>query len=169
MCPRLYLLSAQVVFTNPYLVHLVRYFPEASFRPKLQMAFEVPAGSCPRRVAVERRRRQFLAQDIGQLLQQAGVDLDSLTPDLSSPTDPCAERPPPPRLLPNVPPLDEVRRGTTIAGGEQLVIIISGVNVPPDFHLSPSFPYVETKTAGYKSPLPATLPPFGHASQLCTG
>ena len=121
MCPRLYLLSAQVVFTNPYLVHLVRYFPEASFRPKLQMAFEVPAGSCPRRVAVERRRRQFLAQDIGQLLQQAGVDLDSLTPDLSSPTDPCAERPPPPRLLPNVPPLDEVRRGTTIAGGEQLV------------------------------------------------
>ena len=48
-------------------------------------------------------------------------------------------------------------------------VIISGVNVPPDFHLSPSFPYVETKTAGYKSPLPATLPLLGHASQLCTG
>ena len=89
---------------------LARYFPESSFRPKLQMAFEVAAGSCPRRVAVERRRRQFLAQDISQLLQQAGVDMDSLKPDLGSPTDPCAERPPPPRALPTVTPLEEVRR-----------------------------------------------------------
>ena len=75
------------------------------------MAFEVPAGSCPRRVAVERRRRHFLAQDIGQLLQQAGVDSEALTPDLGSPSDPCAERPPPPRVLPTVTPLEEVSEG----------------------------------------------------------
>ena len=74
------------------------------------MAFEVPAGPCPRRVAVERRRRQFLSQDINQLLLQAGVDTDQLTPDLNSPSDPCAERPPPPRVLPTVTPLEEVRQ-----------------------------------------------------------
>ncbi|KAF0288035.1 Dynein heavy chain 1, axonemal [Amphibalanus amphitrite] len=95
----------------------IKYFPESSFRPKLQMAYQVPPGSCPRRVAVERRRRQFLSQDIGQLLQEAGVDTDLLTPDLNSPTDPCAERPPPPRILPTVTPLEEVMAGMLADGG----------------------------------------------------
>lgn len=43
--------------------------------PKVMAPFETAHGSIPRKVLIERRKRQYQAQDLSDLLQQEGVDL----------------------------------------------------------------------------------------------
>ncbi|NWV01540.1 DYH1 protein, partial [Upupa epops] len=55
-------------------------FPEQSFKPKVQIAFQRLPGQCPREIAVERRRRLYLTFDIAQLLKRKGIDSNDLMP-----------------------------------------------------------------------------------------
>nr|XP_021152153.1 dynein heavy chain 1, axonemal [Columba livia] len=55
-------------------------FPAQSFQPKVQVAFKVLPGQCPRRVEIERRRRLYLSFDIAQLLASKGIDSNQLMP-----------------------------------------------------------------------------------------
>ncbi|NWX05348.1 DYH1 protein, partial [Caloenas nicobarica] len=55
-------------------------FPAQSFQPKVQVAFKVLPGQCPRRIEIERRRRLYLSFDIAQLLASKGIDSNQLMP-----------------------------------------------------------------------------------------
>ncbi|NXN94695.1 DYH1 protein, partial [Rhinopomastus cyanomelas] len=55
-------------------------FPEQSFKPKVQIAFQRLPGQCPRDIAVERRRQLYLTFDITQLLESKGIDSNQLMP-----------------------------------------------------------------------------------------
>ncbi|XP_034961986.1 dynein axonemal heavy chain 1 isoform X2 [Zootoca vivipara] len=55
-------------------------FPLQSYKPKVQVPFEVIPGQCPRKIAIERLRRLYLSLDITQLLEMAGIDSNELMP-----------------------------------------------------------------------------------------
>nr|CAD7403045.1 unnamed protein product [Timema cristinae] len=55
-------------------------FPVQAYHPKVQVEYQVSPGCLPRRVQVERKRREFLAQDITKLLTELGVDPCTLIP-----------------------------------------------------------------------------------------
>ncbi|KAJ6667676.1 hypothetical protein lerEdw1_015997 [Lerista edwardsae] len=55
-------------------------FPPQSYKPKVQVPFEVLPGECPRKIAIERRRRLYLSLDIALLLEIRGIDSNELMP-----------------------------------------------------------------------------------------
>ncbi|NXX96307.1 DYH1 protein, partial [Centropus bengalensis] len=55
-------------------------FPEQSFKPKVQIAFQTLPGQCPRKIEVERRRQLYLTFDITELLASKGIDSNQLMP-----------------------------------------------------------------------------------------
>ncbi|XP_029455356.1 dynein heavy chain 1, axonemal [Rhinatrema bivittatum] len=55
-------------------------FPLQAYDPKVQLPFEVAPGKCPRKIEIERRKRQYLKLDINQLLIDEGIDSDQLMP-----------------------------------------------------------------------------------------
>ncbi|XP_030840434.1 dynein heavy chain 1, axonemal isoform X1 [Strongylocentrotus purpuratus] len=55
-------------------------FPEASFKPKVQLPYFVPPGRCPRKIEIERRKRDYQSQDLEQLLEQVGAETSELMP-----------------------------------------------------------------------------------------
>nr|CAD7442365.1 unnamed protein product [Timema bartmani] len=55
-------------------------FPIQAYHPKVQVEYQVSPGCLPRRVQVERKRREYLAQDITKLLTELGVDPCTLIP-----------------------------------------------------------------------------------------
>jgi len=46
----------------------------AALEPKVMAPFDTPAGDVPRRVQIERKKRLYASQDIGELLQAEGVN-----------------------------------------------------------------------------------------------
>uniref|UniRef100_A0A8V1A4F4 Dynein axonemal heavy chain 1 n=1 Tax=Gallus gallus TaxID=9031 RepID=A0A8V1A4F4_CHICK len=71
-------LDAQVI--GPTTEHLIESdFPEQSFKPKVQIAFQTLPGQCPRSIEIERRRQLYLSLDITQLLASEGIDSNQLT------------------------------------------------------------------------------------------
>uniref|UniRef100_G1MWR4 Dynein axonemal heavy chain 1 n=1 Tax=Meleagris gallopavo TaxID=9103 RepID=G1MWR4_MELGA len=73
------LLDAQVI--GPTTEHLIESdFPEQSFKPKVQVAFQTLPGQCPRSIEIERRRQLYLTLDITQLLASEGLDSNQLIP-----------------------------------------------------------------------------------------
>ncbi|NXT79882.1 DYH1 protein, partial [Zapornia atra] len=55
-------------------------FPVQSFKPKVQIPFQLVPGQCPRKIEVERRRQLYLSFDIEQLLASEGIDSNQLMP-----------------------------------------------------------------------------------------
>ncbi|XP_066453022.1 dynein axonemal heavy chain 1 isoform X2 [Eleutherodactylus coqui] len=65
-------------------------FSKRGYEPKVQLPFTVPPGQCPRKVELERRRREYLNLNISQLLANEGVDSNLLVPRRADPGDqPC--------------------------------------------------------------------------------
>jgi hypothetical protein len=54
--------------------------PEAAYQPKVQRAYVVHTGEEPRKVAMERARQQYLADNIADLLDEAGLPPSALVP-----------------------------------------------------------------------------------------
>ncbi|VDM31966.1 unnamed protein product [Hydatigera taeniaeformis] len=48
----------------------LKYFPESSFEPKVHIPFYVPPGQCPRKLAIERKRREFERCSIEHILEE---------------------------------------------------------------------------------------------------
>ncbi|XP_044749962.1 dynein axonemal heavy chain 1-like [Coccinella septempunctata] len=59
-------------------------FPVETFKPKVQLQHQVEIGDLPRNVAIERKRRQYAAQNIADILQDLEVSPKSLIPVDSS-------------------------------------------------------------------------------------
>ncbi|XP_073447685.1 dynein axonemal heavy chain 1 [Aquarana catesbeiana] len=60
-------------------------FSKRGYEPKVQVPYEVPPGLCPRKIELERRRREFLKLDITQLLTDEGIDSNLLMPRHTDP------------------------------------------------------------------------------------
>ncbi|XP_076985171.1 dynein axonemal heavy chain 1 isoform X3 [Tamandua tetradactyla] len=63
-------------------------FPLQAYEPKVQVPFQVLPGQCPRKIEIERRKRQYLSLDIEQLLTSKGIDSDKLMPRHPDPQNP---------------------------------------------------------------------------------
>ncbi|XP_066555780.1 dynein axonemal heavy chain 1 [Amia ocellicauda] len=55
-------------------------FSQCGYTAKVQLPYQVAPGQCPRRVEIERRRRQYRGLDLGELLAELGVDSNQLMP-----------------------------------------------------------------------------------------
>ncbi|XP_075430348.1 dynein axonemal heavy chain 1 isoform X2 [Ascaphus truei] len=65
-------------------------FPKSGYEPKVQLSFKVAPGHCPRKIELERRRRQYLKLDITRLLTDEGIDSNLLMPRHTDPNNlPC--------------------------------------------------------------------------------
>ncbi|KAM4722817.1 dynein axonemal heavy chain 1 [Rhinophrynus dorsalis] len=81
-------------------------FPKRSYEPKVQLPFQVAPGHCPRKIELERRRRQYLKLNITQLLSNEGIDSNLLMPRHTKPNNlPCVGQNPG-ELLPTYLPLE---------------------------------------------------------------
>ncbi|XP_030585284.1 LOW QUALITY PROTEIN: dynein heavy chain 1, axonemal-like [Archocentrus centrarchus] len=58
------------------------YFCQGGDKPKVQIAYEIHPGMIPRKLAIERRRREYLNLHVEELLAQKGIDSDLLLPSL---------------------------------------------------------------------------------------
>ncbi|XP_065895241.1 dynein axonemal heavy chain 1-like isoform X2 [Dysidea avara] len=56
------------------------YYAKRSFDPKVQVQYNVPSGTTPRKVEVERRKRQYKQEDLNQLLSHYQINSDDLVP-----------------------------------------------------------------------------------------
>ncbi|XP_006892361.1 PREDICTED: dynein heavy chain 1, axonemal [Elephantulus edwardii] len=63
-------------------------FPLQAYEPKVQVPFQVLPGQCPRKIEIERRKRQYLSLDIEKLLNQEGIDSNKLMPRHPDPQNP---------------------------------------------------------------------------------
>uniref|UniRef100_A0A8C5ZKT2 Dynein axonemal heavy chain 1 n=1 Tax=Marmota marmota marmota TaxID=9994 RepID=A0A8C5ZKT2_MARMA len=63
-------------------------FPPQAYEPKVQVPFQVLPGQCPRKIEIERRKRQYLSLDIEQLLANEGIDSNELMPRHPDPQNP---------------------------------------------------------------------------------
>ncbi|XP_045153350.1 dynein axonemal heavy chain 1 [Echinops telfairi] len=63
-------------------------FPLQAYEPKVQVPFQVLPGQCPRKIEIERRKRQYMRLDIEKLLAEEGVDSNKLMPRHPDPEDP---------------------------------------------------------------------------------
>ncbi|KAM4652007.1 dynein axonemal heavy chain 1 [Discoglossus pictus] len=65
-------------------------FPKSGHEPKVQLPFDVGPGQCPRKVELERRRREYRKLNITQLLVDKGIDSNLLMPRHTNPNNlPC--------------------------------------------------------------------------------
>jgi dynein heavy chain len=55
-------------------------FPERSYEPKVQVPFYTPPGSCPRKIEIERRKREFAKKNLVELLEKNGISTELLMP-----------------------------------------------------------------------------------------
>ncbi|XP_053577059.1 dynein axonemal heavy chain 1 [Bombina bombina] len=55
-------------------------FSKRGYEPKVQLPFTAEPGKCPRKIELERRRREYLKLNIAQLLINEGIDLNLLMP-----------------------------------------------------------------------------------------
>ncbi|KAM8930485.1 dynein axonemal heavy chain 1 isoform 1-T1 [Pelodytes ibericus] len=55
-------------------------FPKSGYEPKVQLPFQVQPGHCPRKIELERRRRQYQKLNLTQLLTNDGIDSNMLMP-----------------------------------------------------------------------------------------
>ncbi|XP_071830856.1 dynein axonemal heavy chain 1-like isoform X2 [Apostichopus japonicus] len=55
-------------------------FPEKSFLPKVQLPFFVPPGHCPRKIEIERRKRDYQSQNLESLLESMDIATNELMP-----------------------------------------------------------------------------------------
>ncbi|TTB85611.1 Dynein heavy chain 1, axonemal [Bagarius yarrelli] len=55
-------------------------FPPEAFKPKVQLPFICPRGRWPRKIEIEKRRREYLKLDIAQLLTDLNIDSNQLIP-----------------------------------------------------------------------------------------
>ncbi|XP_043932324.1 dynein axonemal heavy chain 1 [Protopterus annectens] len=55
-------------------------FPLQAYEPKVQAPFEVVPGQCPRKVLIERKRRQYMKFDVVKLLANERIDSNELIP-----------------------------------------------------------------------------------------
>ncbi|XP_067907506.1 dynein axonemal heavy chain 1 [Heterodontus francisci] len=60
-------------------------FTLRSFEPKVQVPFQVAPGQRPRKLEIERRRRQYQSHNLKQLLKMEGINSDKLMPRHSGP------------------------------------------------------------------------------------
>ncbi|XP_062056155.1 dynein axonemal heavy chain 1 [Lepus europaeus] len=63
-------------------------FPQQAYEPKVQVPYRVLPGQCPRKLEIERRKRQYLSLDIEQLLANEGIDSNKLMPRHPDPQSP---------------------------------------------------------------------------------
>ncbi|MBZ3886078.1 Dynein heavy chain 1, axonemal [Sciurus carolinensis] len=63
-------------------------FPLQAYEPKVQVPFQVLPGQCPRKIEIERRKREYLSLDIEQLLVNEGIDSNELMPRHPDPLHP---------------------------------------------------------------------------------
>ncbi|XDV51361.1 hypothetical protein PO909_020247 [Leuciscus waleckii] len=61
------------------LQHETEFHP-GSYAPKVQIAYTCPPGHVPRKVEIERRRREYQKLDISKLLTEQGIDSNQLMP-----------------------------------------------------------------------------------------
>ncbi|PIK41739.1 putative dynein heavy chain 1, axonemal [Apostichopus japonicus] len=59
-------------------------FPEKSFLPKVQLPFFVPPGHCPRKIEIERRKRDYQSQNLESLLESMDIATNELMPKTNS-------------------------------------------------------------------------------------
>lgn len=62
------------------LYFLSQDFPEKSFLPKVQLPFFVPPGHCPRKIEIERRKRDYQSQNLESLLESMDIATNELMP-----------------------------------------------------------------------------------------
>ncbi|XP_051768758.1 dynein axonemal heavy chain 1 [Ctenopharyngodon idella] len=55
-------------------------FPSGSYTPKVQLPYTCPPGHVPRKIEIERRRREYQKLDISKLLTEQGIDSNQLMP-----------------------------------------------------------------------------------------
>ena len=55
-------------------------FPKDGDRPKVQLPFFTPPGHCPRKIEIERRRREYSSQNLPTLLNKEGIETGLLMP-----------------------------------------------------------------------------------------
>ncbi|XP_032892704.1 dynein heavy chain 1, axonemal [Amblyraja radiata] len=77
-------LESQVYGSDTEL-HTRTDFTLRSFQPKVQIPFQVAPGQRPRKLEIERRRRQYQSQNLKQLLKYEGINSDKLIPRHSGP------------------------------------------------------------------------------------
>ncbi|XP_072136794.1 dynein axonemal heavy chain 1 isoform X1 [Mobula birostris] len=73
------------VYGSDTALHTRTDFTLRSFQPKVQIPFQVAPGQRPRKLEIERRRRQYQSQNLKQLLKHEGINSDKLIPRLSGP------------------------------------------------------------------------------------
>ncbi|XP_053339456.1 dynein axonemal heavy chain 1 [Clarias gariepinus] len=62
-------------------------FPSRAYSPKVQMPYKCPRGQWPRKIELEKLRREYLKLDIAQLLADLGIDSSQLVPRTLSSED----------------------------------------------------------------------------------
>ncbi|XP_074644244.1 dynein axonemal heavy chain 1-like [Tubulanus polymorphus] len=55
-------------------------FPVKAYEPKVQLPFFTPPGHCPRKIEIERRKRNYAKLELLTLLDEQGIDTDMLMP-----------------------------------------------------------------------------------------
>ncbi|KAM9758655.1 dynein axonemal heavy chain 1 [Menidia menidia] len=63
------------------------YFPLGGDRPKVQLPYKTTHGQLPRKLAIERRRREFLKLDLEEILLEKGINSSMLIPRYMKNTD----------------------------------------------------------------------------------
>ncbi|XP_046731532.1 dynein axonemal heavy chain 1 [Silurus meridionalis] len=74
-------------------------FPSGAYMPKVQMPYICSRGRWPRKLEIEKQRREYLLLDIAQLLADLGIDSSQLVPRTTSSED-QPESPPADNYLP---------------------------------------------------------------------
>ncbi|XP_068109284.1 dynein axonemal heavy chain 1 [Hyperolius riggenbachi] len=73
-------------FSGPTTEVLVKSdFSKRGYEPKVQISFDVAPGQCPRKIELERRRREYMNLNIAQLLSNEGIDSNLLMPRHTDP------------------------------------------------------------------------------------
>ncbi|MCJ8744212.1 hypothetical protein PDJAM_G00116030 [Pangasius djambal] len=62
-------------------------FPSGAYVPKVQLPYSCSRGRWPRKIEIEKRRREYLKLDIAQLLTDLGIDSSQLVPRTMSSED----------------------------------------------------------------------------------
>ena len=78
--------SANEVYASQANLAQQSSIPLAAMEPKVMIPFKPGPGKTPRRIEIERKKRSFAAQNIGELLLRAGID----SADLLTGADPDA-------------------------------------------------------------------------------
>ncbi|XP_042561680.1 dynein axonemal heavy chain 1-like isoform X2 [Clupea harengus] len=59
---------------------LLTDFPSSCYTAKVQLPYQCQHGKLPRKIEIERRRREYLTMDLSELLAEQGIDSNLLIP-----------------------------------------------------------------------------------------